>query len=456
VRVGDVRLGGYGITEAAALIDADWDQPTLSVSDGDRTWEATPSEFGIQMNAVATAQAALNVGHGGSFFGEFSTLIETMLGGYEVQPVVTVDPVLARTGLERWASIIALPPQNATIAIQGDQVVSVPGKQGLSLDVEGSLALLTANPGAALADGRVPLSLVAVAPAVGDVSAILADAERLLALPLVIEVYDPITDARTTLTPTRSEMAGWLGVDDSAVVPAIIVDVDRIRDTVNAIDRDLGEGRSVNAVESAALIQAAMGAGGKATLIVEHAPTTYVVQPGDTLIRVSWAVGMPYWRILEANPGLDQDNLSVGQTLTIPSQNDLLPLPVVPDKRIRVSISDQRMWLYEDGAEVANFVISTGIDRSPTQPGIFQVQTFDEYAYASIWDLYMPDFIGIYEAWPGFMNGFHGLPTLSSGNILWADVLGSPASYGCIILTLENSQQLWDWSEPGVVVEIVE
>jgi len=82
------------------------------------------------------------------------------------------------------------------------------------------------------------------------------------------------------------------------------------------------------------------------------------------------------------------------------------------------------------------------------------VQTHKRNAYASVWDLYMPNFLGIYESWPGFMNGIHGLPTLSSGTRLWANILGQPASYGCIILDLDNAKWLFNWAEEGVVVEI--
>ncbi|MCG7852832.1 MAG: L,D-transpeptidase, partial [Methanosarcinaceae archaeon] len=102
------------------------------------------------------------------------------------------------------------------------------------------------------------------------------------------------------------------------------------------------------------------------------------------------------------------------------------------------------------------YIISTGISSSPTHPGVFQVQTHELNAYASVWDLYMPHFLGIYEGWPGFMNGIHGLPTLSNGNRLWADVLGSPASYGCIILDLDDAQALYSWAQDGVVVEIIQ
>ena len=163
---------------------------------------------------------------------------------------------------------------------------------------------------------------------------------------------------------------------------------------------------------------------------------------------------MPFWKIVQANPGLDPDILLDGAKLNIPSKDELIPLPLVFNKRVVISIGKQRLWAYQDGSLLVEHMISTGIDRSPTQPGIFQVQTHEKNAYASVWDLYMPHFLGIYEAWPGFMNGIHGLPTLSNGQRLWANILGKPASYGCIILNLDAAKWLYQWAEAGVIVEI--
>jgi lipoprotein-anchoring transpeptidase ErfK/SrfK len=190
------------------------------------------------------------------------------------------------------------------------------------------------------------------------------------------------------------------------------------------------------------------------SLTIKHNPTHYQVEAGDTLTSIAFKVGMPYWKIQQANPGIDPDRLVSGQVLTIPSKNEMLPLPIIPGKRIVISISQQHLWTYENGQERSDHVISTGIDRSPTIPGIYQVQTHELNAYASVWDLYMPHFMGIYEGWPGFMNGIHGLPTLSGGRQLWAGSLGHPVSYGCIILDLQAAEDLYNWAEEGVVVEI--
>ena len=161
------------------------------------------------------------------------------------------------------------------------------------------------------------------------------------------------------------------------------------------------------------------------------------------------------WYILEANPGLTYSNLQTGMNLKIPSRNILMPLPVAPDKRIIVDISEQQMQVFENGIVIHTYPVSTGVADSPTMTGIFQIQTHEINAFASNWDLYMPHFMGIYEAWPGFTNGIHGLPLLANGHRLWASTLGSPASYGCIILDIEAAESIYEWAEDGVVVEII-
>ena len=163
---------------------------------------------------------------------------------------------------------------------------------------------------------------------------------------------------------------------------------------------------------------------------------------------------MPFWKLVEVNPQLAGRNPYVGEEITLPAKDAMLKLPVVMDKRIVISIEEQHMWVYQDGELSKEHVISTGMANSPTMPGIFQVQSHFENAYASNWDLWMPHFLGIYEAVPGFENGIHGLPLLSNGVRLWGSVLGQPASYGCIILSTENARTLYHWADVGTPVWI--
>jgi lipoprotein-anchoring transpeptidase ErfK/SrfK len=192
-----------------------------------------------------------------------------------------------------------------------------------------------------------------------------------------------------------------------------------------------------------------------AWLRVYHQPSSYTVQAGDSLASIGYDLGIPYPWIQAANPGIGA--LNPGQQLSIPSKDDLLPLPIVKHKRIVVSIPQQEMWAYENGQLLWNWRVSTGISRSPTSPGIFQIQSHEVNAYGGQWNLYMPHFMGVYRPGPGVevMNGFHGFPTDAAGGyLLWTNDLVRPATYGCILLSLENARALYEWAEEGVVVEI--
>jgi len=186
-----------------------------------------------------------------------------------------------------------------------------------------------------------------------------------------------------------------------------------------------------------------------------HRDRQYTVQEGDALAVIAFDHGIPYPWIQQANPGIG-DNLQVGQILTIPSPDLLLPLPVREGKRITVSLSSQMMWVYEDGDVQWQWQVSTGMPSSPTSPGVFQIQTHELEAYAANWDLSMPHFMGIYEPGPraDVMNGFHGFPSRGGAQLLWTGSLGRPVTYGCILISSENATTLYEWAEEGTVVEI--
>ena len=128
----------------------------------------------------------------------------------------------------------------------------------------------------------------------------------------------------------------------------------------------------------------------------------------------------------------------------------------MPGKRIVVSISQQRIRVYENGGLKWDWAASTGIASSPTSPGIFQIQSHEENAYAANWNLWMPDFMGVYRPVPDsdFMNGFHGFPTRGGSQLLWTNSLGTRVTYGCILISNDNVALLYPWAQDGVVVEI--
>jgi lipoprotein-anchoring transpeptidase ErfK/SrfK len=122
------------------------------------------------------------------------------------------------------------------------------------------------------------------------------------------------------------------------------------------------------------------------------------------------------------------------------------------NKYILVDISEQHMYVYEGDVLVYSFVASTGMNNA-TRVGMFSVQNKIPNAYGATWDIWMPNWLGIYWA-GGLQNGIHALPILPNGATLWAGYLGVPISYGCVVLGSYEAQLLYDWADIGTPVEI--
>jgi lipoprotein-anchoring transpeptidase ErfK/SrfK len=459
VFVGESRLGGMSVYDAAVELNSSWNLERHMVVgtlvDGEiRTWEVSPGDIGLNVDPLKTAQEAYAVGHGQSLGAEIEQMLASLRHGQEISPVISFDESAARKGLEAISAQVSVEPVEASLRLEGSDLVAVRGKPGSMLDIESGLEKIAADPLGVLEGGYLTMAMKQVSPKITDVSAAMAQGQRLLDSNVRITAYDPISDESFDWKVPREAIASWLQVERTGDGVQIQINQERASAYLGSLDEDLAAGGWIDAEKYSGALVDALEQGKSMHLIIQHKPTTYTVKPGDTMLKISWKVGIPYWKILEANPGLNADNLLAGQALTIPSKDEMLTLPVLEGKRIVISIDQQRLWVYKKGKQIGEYVISTGIDRSPTQPGVFQVQTHELEAYASVWDLYMPHFLGVYEAWPGFMNGIHGLPTLSSGRRLWAGVLGRPVSYGCIVMDLDEAEWLYNWAEDGVVVEI--
>jgi lipoprotein-anchoring transpeptidase ErfK/SrfK len=454
IQVGDIPLGGMNREKAAHKLDQAWNHNrSLIISDGTRVWSASPADFGLWIDTQSAVEQAYQFGRGPAASSEIRQLISGNAPNYV--PIVRFFPEIARPQLERWAPLIQMEPQEAALVYEDGQWQALPGKNGIRLDIPLTLQHIQAEQTQIAAGGFLQLTTVAVLPQVADLSNELQDLQARLYNPVTLQAYDPIMDETIQWSAAPEQFGAWLRLGQQDGQPVFTLDREQLNQYLHSEQARLGPARSFQPVKDIQALTVAWQNGQPLDVEIRHDPTQYTVQQGDTLVAIGLKVGMPYWKILEGNPSLNANStLSTGQTLNIPSKSEMLPLPIVPGKRIIINISQQRLWTYENGSLRSEEVISTGIDRSPTHPGIFQVQTHEQMAYASVWDLYMPHFLGIYEGWPGFMNGLHGLPTLSNGNRMWANSLGRKASYGCIILNLQAAEDLYHWAENGVVVEI--
>jgi LysM repeat protein len=179
----------------------------------------------------------------------------------------------------------------------------------------------------------------------------------------------------------------------------------------------------------------------------------YTVQTGDTLFRIAATHGVGLAELAAANNIYNPSLIYAGQTLIIPGAASASAGNPSSNKQIVVSISQQHLYAYENGNLLYSFTASTGEPGADTWTGSFSVLDKIPNAYGANWDLWMPNWLGIY--WAGTLeNGIHALPILSNGQRLWDGYLGTPVSFGCIILGVDDSQALYDWADVGTPVYI--
>ena len=187
--------------------------------------------------------------------------------------------------------------------------------------------------------------------------------------------------------------------------------------------------------------------------------TIYVVKRTDSLASIALRTETSVEVLMRANHLKNARAIRAGQRLAVPARPAAISAPAalpagVParGKAIYVSISKQRMTVYSNGQAVYKWVVSTGL-RNGTRAGSFRVQSKYPEAWASIWSLRMPYWLGIYNV-GRIENGIHALPINKRGVKLWAGLLGRPSSFGCVILGTQNAATLYRWAPMGTPVII--
>jgi hypothetical protein len=124
--------------------------------------------------------------------------------------------------------------------------------------------------------------------------------------------------------------------------------------------------------------------------------------------------------------------------------------PYIKEGRyIDISISHQVMTLFEDGAQVNQFLVSTGKYGMPTPLGKYSVKRKEVNHWSSTYRLWMPysmNFSGAYY--------IHELPYWPSGYREGESHLGIQVSHGCIRLGIGPAKYVFDWSDIGTPIYI--
>jgi hypothetical protein len=152
-------------------------------------------------------------------------------------------------------------------------------------------------------------------------------------------------------------------------------------------------------------------------------------------------VGAWDWYLIGPNQWVEQRTLA---------KVDLNPPPEgVSGKWIQVNLYEQTMAAYEDNRLVYATLVSSGLDKWATEPGLFHIWARLKADRMS--GAYEPDRSDYYylEAVPWVMY-FDGSKALHGE--YWHDRLGFKRSHGCVNLAPLDARWLFEWSEQGTPV----
>ncbi|MCU0502800.1 MAG: LysM peptidoglycan-binding domain-containing protein, partial [Anaerolineae bacterium] len=377
-----IDLGGMTPDAAKLALLKAWQAKTVTVHAGSNAWTLPITQLGYQIDADTMVQQARSQGRTPA---SVIDLLRTQTPA-AIETLWKLEPGVAVTALRPLVAPLEVPARDATLKITGTRVESTPSAVGQAVDLASGLTRLEQHPERVLSDGWTDLSVVPLQPQVVELRAAAEQAQQLLAgAPISIRLYDPVKDEKLAWQITPADIGGVLALETDPQNPAAsawVVDETRLKELLQKESQTLGVGRYVNPQETLPIVKKAiMGPRDEIKLRVYHDAREHTVKFGETLSSIADDYGIPYPWIQQVNTG-SGDNLRAGQKIVIPSQDEMIPLPPVENKRIVVSIKDQKMQAFEDGKLKWDWPISTGIPSSPTSPGIFQVQGRDPNAYA--------------------------------------------------------------------------
>jgi vancomycin resistance protein YoaR len=194
VSVAGVDLSGLSPSDAALKLSQTLSYPNtgkIVLRDGGSVWVVTPAQMGMTFDASSSAQAAYKLGRSGGLFASLDGQLRARSSGAEVSPVILFDQRVAYQYLQSLATEIDHPVVEASLKVEGTNVVAVPGQTGRSLDVEGTLVFLSAQM-QTFRDGEIPLVIREQTPEIVDVSAQAEVARRVLSEPMRLYIANAV------------------------------------------------------------------------------------------------------------------------------------------------------------------------------------------------------------------------------------------------------------------------
>jgi len=174
----------------------------------DQSWDLQPIDLGYVVEPTNSAREALAVGRQGRTLENIIEQGQAWFNGVQISPTAYYDERIAQIFLQTIAEGINRPIIEATLALEGSEVMVRSGQVGIEVDIQATLAQI-APVLMDMADAEIPLVVNKTQPAILDVGPQAELAREILSEPLVLWDTGEEENGETwTISP--EELAGML------------------------------------------------------------------------------------------------------------------------------------------------------------------------------------------------------------------------------------------------------
>ncbi|MFN8379264.1 MAG: L,D-transpeptidase family protein [Anaerolineae bacterium] len=333
--------------------------------------------------------------------------------------------------------VVLLLVLNARFA-DGTQVMGVELSDKTHAQAEDILA--AADPVVALTDGerRFPQSLASLG--------ITIDAERTIKADNLVPVFNidfgAVQNALVTLSDTVNVPATTEANGRALDIPVLLS-----RLQANASAELADQILDLPMIETERLTPA------EAVLASYNGPiSTHVVESGEELGLIAKRYNVSLADLVALNGITDANLIYPGQSLNIPAPGEYEPTaaeappaPLATGRSLLVSLSNQRLYAYENGVLVHSHLVSTGLPDTPTVLGDYNVYVKYQATDMSGPGYYLPGVPWTMYFYQGY--AIHGT--------YWHANFGRPMSHGCVNLPPDEARWFYDFASVGTLVRVI-
>jgi vancomycin resistance protein YoaR len=232
VSVAGVDLSGMSPTDAAVKLNGSLSYPIqgkVLLRYGQNSWVASPAELGMVFDPSSSAMTAYKTGRSGGLFGALSGQLRAAGIGAKIPPVIIFDQRVASFYLNQLSTQINQPLKEASLDLQGTNIVATPGQVGQELKVDATLIYLGAQL-QTFSDGEVPLVVQEIQPQVLDVTAAADMARQVLSQPLTLTIANAGQGDPGPYVYNPEILANMLGVERAENGVQVILKKNGLRD----------------------------------------------------------------------------------------------------------------------------------------------------------------------------------------------------------------------------------